>query len=189
MLAVERIVIPALNHLLATSAWARERLVPFAGMRAKIEAGFVDLRLEIASDGVFRPTSDTSAAEVTITLPSDFAVLFVVDRKRVFQSARIAGTADFAEALAFVFRHLSWDAEADLASLIGDIPARRLEQLRRGTQAQLLDSLKRTAENVGEYVVEEAHLVVPSREIEQFSGEVNRLRDDCARLEKRLSRL
>lgn len=189
MTSLERVILPALNHLLAGESWASARLRPFAGCRTRIEAGWVALRLVVDERGYFALAEGEGEPDVTIALPADTALLFVVDRKRIFQSARIAGSADFAEALAFVFRNLRWDVEADLARIVGDIPARRLEQLRKGSVARIEEGGKRLVQNLAEYATEESSLLVPRREIEDFAGEVSRLRDDCARLEKRLARL
>jgi hypothetical protein len=50
----------------------------------------------------------------------------LLDRDALFASVKLSGSADLAECLAFVFRNLGWDIEEDLASVLGDIPARRL---------------------------------------------------------------
>jgi ubiquinone biosynthesis protein UbiJ len=51
------------------------------------------------------------------------------------------------------------------------------------------DALSRGAENFAEYAVEESGLVAASRDLNAFGSAVNQVRDDVARLEKRISRL
>jgi len=96
---------------------------------------------------------------------------------------------DVAETLAFVFRNLKWDAEADLAAVIGDIPAHRLVKIGRSLADSLQVAARNTAENIREYAVEESAMLVVPADMASFGEAVNRLRDDVARLEKRLVKL
>lgn len=186
---IERLILPALNHLISGETWAKNRLRPYAGNQVLIDATPLRLYLAVDGDGFFTPGSVDQPAAVTITLPGDAAVRFLLDRQSVFQSAKLSGSADFAEALAFVFRNLQWDVEADLAKVLGDIPARRLEMLRVRALKQGRESLARTAQNIAEYAAEESGSLVTRRDIECFDHELDRLRDDLARLEKRIQRL
>jgi len=185
----DAMITAALNHLLLGEPWARERLRAHAGAQALIQAGVFDVYLLVDSTGVFERGSPDQAAAVTITLPPDTAFRLLADRSSVFQAARLSGSADFAETLAFVFRNLRWDVEADLARLVGDIPARRLEMLRQKLLGQVTDSAQRTFRNLAEYASEESDWLAPRRDIDAFGRDVDVLRDDLARLEKRLSRL
>jgi ubiquinone biosynthesis accessory factor UbiJ len=189
MQALERAAVATLNHLVARESWAQERLRRHPGQQAEIIAGTFRLRLGLGSEGLFETAAAGKEPAVTITLPDDFPAKMLVDRDQLFASARIAGSADFAETLAFVFRNLRWDAEDDLAAIVGDIPAHRLVQAGRQLVAWQAGALKNLAGNVSEYVVEEAHLVTPGRDIDLFARSVRELRDDVARLEKRIQHL
>lgn len=189
MAVLANTIIRVLNHLVAGEPWAAERLRTFAGQHLLIEAGPLRIPLALAGDGQFTESLDGSTPDVTITLPADFPALLLVDRSKVFASAKLAGSADFAEALAFVFRNLRWDVEADIAALVGDIAARRLVQAGRHLHAWQSDALSRAGANLSEYLSEESELIVPARELSRFTQEVSALRDDLARLEKRLQRL
>jgi ubiquinone biosynthesis accessory factor UbiJ len=109
--------------------------------------------------------------------------------KALFAGIRLAGSADIAEALAFVFRNLRWDVEEDLARFVGDIPARRLSLLGQSSWLGNRRNGSPLTANLAEYVSEEAQFVVPAREVSGFASEIDRLRDDLARLEKRVQRL
>lgn len=186
---LERLLCRPLNHVLIQSEWAPERLKPFTGAQLRMAVGALCIDLVINAAGTFEVGDAARPADVTVTLPADTFVLLVTDRARVFPSAKLSGSADLAEALGFVFRNLSWDAEADLAQLIGDVPAHRLERLRQSVFAQTQQAFQRTADNVSEYLREETALLVRQDEVVQFNDAVSVLRDDLARLEKRLSRL
>jgi ubiquinone biosynthesis protein UbiJ len=113
----------------------------------------------------------------------------LVDRNSLFSSVKIAGSVDIAESLAFVFRHLRWDAEADLANLVGDIPARRLVLLAGHLGHQAQESAKRLIDNMAEYAVEDSTLLAAKRDVVSFGKAIDQLGDDMARLEKRIARL
>lgn len=189
MASIESILVPALNHLLDGEPWAVERLRSHSGARLQIEAGPLVLALVINAQGQFSPCDTTSPALVTITLPADLPVKLMVDRDNLFSSVRLSGSADLAETLAFVFRNLRWDAEGDLARLVGDIPARRTLMTLRDLSAHCLGSARRVVDNVSEYIREDSGLLVNQLEIGSFGSEINRLRDDLARLEKRVASL
>lgn len=183
------LTIRALNHLIQGEDWAQERLRSHAGAQVLIEAGPFAIRLGVDRQGLFHPGNAERAADVTISLPPDVPVRLLLDRDKLFSSVKLGGSADIAESLAFVLRNLEWDVEADLARVLGDIPARRLARLGKSLAKGIQDSLRKAAENVVEYAVEESSMLAAKRKIAEFGSEVDRLRDDVARLEQRISRL
>lgn len=182
-------VVPLLNHLLEREDWARQRLLPFAGQVVRIEGLPFTLNLSVGDSGVFRATGADDTAAVTIALPGDAPLRMLGDPSSLFGAARLSGPANFAETLAFVFRNLRWDYEADLAAVIGDIPARRLARSLAGGLAWQRSAAERLGRNAAEFATEEGGLVTPARDLAQFAQAVDQLRDDLARLEKRISRL
>lgn len=189
MTALHKPLVAALTHLLARENWARERLRPFAGAVVRIDGGPLTVLLRIDEHGQLTEAEAGAPAAVTLSLPVDAPVRLLFDRQSLFAGIRLAGSADIAEALAFVFRNLRWDIEADLARLVGDIAARRLSLLGASLGRQLSEGGQRLAANVAEYASEESGVLVSAREAAAFACEVDRLRDDLARLEKRLQRL
>ncbi|MBK8119690.1 MAG: hypothetical protein IPK39_11305 [Sulfuritalea sp.] len=105
------------------------------------------------------------------------------------RAARIEGSAEFAEALGFVIRNLRWDAEEDLSKIVGDIAARRMVSSTREFAAWQKQAARNFAENLAEYFTEEQPLIAGRIAIADFTADIDRLRDDVARLEKRLQRL
>lgn len=182
--------VAALNHLLGQEPWARERLRGFAGQRARLALGALTFDLCVTAEGCFAAPQDAEGTPaVTIELPGDAALRYAGDPEALFAKARIVGAADFAEAIGFVFRHVRWDFEGDLAAFVGDIPARRLAQLHRRWLAWQRSAARRLAENGSEYLTEEGRMLTSSRTLEEFCQHIDTLRDDVARLEKRLARL
>lgn len=189
MSVLHKPVVAALDHLLTRESWARERLRPHAGAVVRIDGGALLLTLRIDEHGMLVACETGVEPDVTLTLPADAPFRLLLDRQSLFAGIRLAGSADIAEALAFVFRNLRWDVEEDLARVVGDIPARRLNLLGRRLLQQIGETGRRLTVNVAEYASEEAQIVVPAREVVSFTSEVDRLRDDLARLEKRVQRL
>jgi ubiquinone biosynthesis protein UbiJ len=185
----DKLIFGSLNHLLASENWATDRLRPFSGSQILIQTGLIDLHLLITEQGLFAPAEKTLTPDVTLTLPDDAPVRFLTDRASLFASVKLSGSADIAESLAFVMRNLRWDVEADMAQIIGDIAARRVARTGTYLADQLKESVKRAAENFAEYATEDSSLLVPDREIMIFNSAVDALRDDVARLEKRIARL
>ena len=86
-------------------------------------------------------------------------------------------------------RNLRWDSEADLARVLGDIPARRLDQLARRSLAQTRDVAGRSISNLSEYLTDESGLVLHSSDFASLIAERSALERDLAQLELRLTTL
>lgn len=181
--------IRAINHLISVEPWASERLRQHAGARVSIDLQFTQLQLLVGGDGLFQLPETGQQPDVIIRLPADAPLNLLLARDSFFASVKIEGAVDLAESLAFVFRNLRWDVEADLAEVVGDIVAHRIVRIGRSFAAALMDAGERTSRNVAEYVTEEARWVVTPPEMAGFGTDVDRLRDDLARLEKRIARL
>lgn len=178
-----------LNHLLQAEGWALARLKPFAGQHARFELGPLAQSFVVAGDGSLHACNESASAAVTVRLPDDAPLRLIKDQASLFGSARIAGSADFAEALGFVARNLRWDVEADLARAIGDIAAHRVVGSGRRVAAGLTDGLQRFAANLGEFAGEERAPVVATAESTAFRLDLARLSEEMARLEARIARL
>ncbi len=184
-----RLITVGLNHVISGEPWASERLRKHAGSHILIDSTVFRFQLAIDQEGLFRIADATNPADVTLTLPVDTPVRLMLDRARWLSSVRLAGSVDLAETLGFVFRHLNWDVEADLAKLIGDIAAHRIARAGRALGEALQRSLHGASENLVEFATQEVRFVVQHHEVDDFTLAVSGLRDDLARLEKRIERL
>lgn len=180
-----------LNHVLAQSAWARTQLLPFAGRQARLQLPIGPIDFVIAEDGTGQTIAEgvESTPDVTITLPLETPFLALQGKEKVFAAARIEGSADFAEALGFVLRNLSWDAEADLARVVGDIAAHRLMGGLNAFVGWQKQAARRLAENVAEYASEEQNLLLGGRDMGSFKHRVAALATGITNLEQRLQKL
>lgn len=190
MQALRSIGIASLNHLISAESWAQERLRQTAGARLTIEIPeLLQLGLAINEHGFFIPSEGDSTPDVSLVLTKDVLVKALFQPDRIFSSVRVLGSADVAENLAFVLRNLSWDAEGDMARVFGDVVARRVSMWGRSLAEGLRQGGRKFTENVREYAVEESKLLAAPEDLDQFNFAVSSLRDDVARLEKRLSKL
>jgi ubiquinone biosynthesis protein UbiJ len=187
---IDRVVLAGLNHVLGQSAWAREKLRPFAGRHARLSVPPFQLALTVAADGYFADAGEGVTADVNIALPTDTPMLLAQGGlARVMQAARVEGGAEFATELAFVLKNLRWDYEEDLSRLVGDIAAHRLAggiQALAGWQRQAAGNL---VDNLVEYATEENPLVVGHGEHKMFADEIVELLDALQRSERRVDRL
>ena len=187
---IEGSVLAALNHLLEQQPWAAERLRPFAGQGVEFRCvPFPDLRLRITANGLLDSAQPETASALVVKLnPGTLPLLLARDetaRKRV----EIEGSADLAGAVDYLFRHLGWDFEEDLSRVFGDIVAHRLASGGKALAAWHGDTALRLAESFAEYWTEEQPLLARPADVEKVCRKVDTLRDDVARLEKRIERL
>jgi len=176
----------AINHLLGQAAWAREKLIPFAGHAAQIKLPPFEAAFVVTPDGSIAAPPADATLEVTIALPATTPLLALQGKDAVMRAARIEGSAEFAQSLGFVIRNLRWDAEEDLSRLVGDVAAHRIVRGGKEFVAWQQQAAQNFAANLAEYFTEEQPLVAKKADLNAFSADVDRMRDDVARLEKRL---
>lgn len=179
--------IALLNRMLAEESWARDRLAPFAGRSARFEASPFSLRLRIEG-GAFAAAGD-EPPDVTIGMSLANLPLALSDPQAAMRDVSLKGDAEFAQALAFVLQNLRPDPEEPLSRLIGDVAAQRVVGLLRTGAAQWRELAERMLDNTANYFVVENPMVVGRAEVIEYSSAVNRLRDDLARLSKRIERM
>lgn len=178
----------ALNRLLDADPQARERLAPFAGETVELRAApLPGLRFVILPGG--RIEAGGEAPALVISLGPAAAAAWLRGEEHFMRSVDVAGDARLASEVMVLLRHLRWDAEEDLAKVVGDVAAHRLTDLARSFAAWQVDAARRLAEAFADYAVEEKRLLVSRRDLAYFSSEVARLRDAVERLDKRVRRL
>lgn len=190
MTSLESPIAAGLNRLLESESWARERLAPFAGDTVEFALPPLPaLRLGIEPDGRLRPATREIAASLLVRLRPDAAAAFLRGEDHFMRAIDVSGNARLASEVLVLVRHLRWDVEEDLASVVGDVAAHRLVGWASAFAAWQRDAITRLADSAMEYVLEERRMLVARGEFEAHVSEVARLRDALARLEQRLRRL
>lgn len=186
---LESFVLPAVNHVLRGNRWALARLTPLAGRVVRFEAAPFILRLAIRDDGVLEAAASDAVPDATIRVTPGVAARLLARDKSAWSEVDVSGDTELAATVNQVWRNVRWDFEEDLARLFGDIPAHRMAEAGRRLQRWSEQSADSVARSLAEYWTEEAPLIASRYDIEQFNAEVDGLRDDAARLEKRIERL
>jgi ubiquinone biosynthesis protein UbiJ len=184
-----KVLITTANHLLRQAPWAREKLQPFAGQCVKISLPPFSVVFNITPEGLVATATTNTEPAVSIDLPANTPFLVPQGHAAIMHAARISGPAEFAQSLGYVLQHLRWDVEEDFSHIFGDIISHRLVA---GAHIFFTSQKKRAvnlAENISEYLIEEQPTLVRRITIADFSTDVDKLRDDMARLEKKLDRL
>jgi len=132
-------------------------------------------------------TSVTSSLVVTLK-PAALPLLLGRDATALKQ-VDVEGSAELAGTVQYLARHLSWDVEEDLSRVFGDVVAHTLVSQSKAFAAWQREAATRLAENLAEYWTEEQPLIARASDVEKFCREVDTLRDDLARVEKRIERL
>lgn len=185
--------LPVINRALRDDSWAAGRLSAFAGASLRIAlADRTLLRYRIEPDGLLAAHQVFGHDEPTLSieLPANAAALLISHgRQGVIKAAKIRGNVELANTLNEVMDQIRPDPEAFLASKVGDIAAHRamslLLTMKQGAE-QLATRLK---DQFSEHIAEGQSVIVPNPEVLQFVADVDRLRNDVARLEQRLQKI
>jgi ubiquinone biosynthesis protein UbiJ len=187
---IERGALAGLNHLLTQQPWAAERLRPFAGQAVEFRCPpFPDLRVRITDNGLLDRTQTDAASTLVVKLTAGALPFLLARDETARRQVEIEGSADLASTVDYLFRNLTWDVEEDLSRVFGDIVAHRLASGGRAFAAWQREAVLRLAENLVEYWTEEQPLLARPADVENFCRNVDTLRDDVARLEKRIEHL
>ncbi|MFZ9642273.1 MAG: ubiquinone biosynthesis accessory factor UbiJ [Candidatus Methylopumilus sp.] len=178
-----------LNHLVTQNSWARAELLPFSGKTVALNMPPVRASLTILEDGGLAMTGEALQADASIQLSPSLALRLLANDVAAMSQVQIEGETELAKTLAKVLQNIQWDYEEDLSKLIGDIPANKLSTFAKNTAQQAKQQTVNLLEMATEYWQEEHALIAKKRHVEAFVQQVDTLRDDVARAEKRLAQL
>ena len=102
---------------------------------------------------------------------------------------KIDGDTHLATEFSKVLQQMRWDIEEDLSHLVGDIAANKVVA---GSQKLAQETKKQTinlAEMLSEYWQEEKLVIAKKWQVEKFVQDVDSLKSDIARFEKKLQKL
>jgi len=177
----------ALNHLLAAEAWARDKLKPYAGQCVEFRSPPLPvLHLEILDTGLLRAAAEDASSNLVVNIGVAALPAALRGEDALMREIGIEGNADLASTVQYLFRHLRWDIAEDLSKVLGDVVAQRMVSEGRRFATWNREAAEKLAQNFAEYWVEEQPLLARPAEVRQFLADVDQLRDDLARLEKRI---
>ena len=178
-----------LNHLVTQNQWARGALLPFSGKTVRFNMPPAQASLTVLEDGGLAMAGETLYADASIQLSPSLALRLLAKDENAMSQVRIEGDTDLAKALAKVLQNIKWDYEEDLSKIVGDISANKANAFVKSSADEAKKQAINFVEMTAEYWQEENPLIAKKRHVEAFVQNVDALRDDVERLEKRLAKL
>jgi ubiquinone biosynthesis accessory factor UbiJ len=183
-----------LNRCIAESTRAQECRQRLRGRKLGVAIRGVpfDFTLAVDDDRVRVQFGITADADVRIeTGLLEALALLEADSIESLRStgAKIRGDLHVADDFGALLRHAKPDVEEELSRWLGDVPAHALATLARRTVGWAHGARMAGEQNVADFLKSESRLLADPLEAARFAREVERIRDDVARLEQRLERL
>jgi len=179
----------AANHVLRATPLALERLRRHAGRTVGFAVGPVDLAFTVQTTGELLPALPGTGRDLDVRASPFLLPRLALGDEAAFRDIAMTGDMELAQEVSFLLRNLRWDAEEDLARLVGDVAAHRIARAARTVLRETREAGLRGAQALAEYATEEAGLAATRVRIDGFVEDVARLRDDVDRLDKRIGRL
>lgn len=181
-----------INQALALDEVAQQAMAKLAGktLLIQIEGTPLSWYFSPQADGFLKMPQSVDYSDVIISgMP--FSLLRLLSEPTLLTTgiATLRGEMKVAQDFMKVFAQLQIDWEEQLAKLIGDIAAHKMGNFARNAQQYSQQTLNHFQQNTVEYLQEENHFLPTHPELTIFYNEVDSLRSDVARLEKRLERL
>jgi len=180
----------ALNRLLGAEPWARDKLKAHAGQCVELRAPPLPaLQLEILDSGLMARAPGNAVTNLTVSIRPGALPALLRGKDAFLREIGIDGNADLAGTAQDLFRNLRWDVEEDLSHVIGDALAHRVVEQGKRVTGWGREAAERLAQNFAEYWTEEQPLLARLSDLRQFVADVEHLRADLARIQKRIEAL
>jgi ubiquinone biosynthesis protein UbiJ len=183
-----------LNRNIAGSAVARRLCRQLDGKMLAVHITGLRLSLFFRSEGERMSIDTTSADAPAASLSGTPLALLRLAGPTPEAAIRggsitIQGDAEVAQAFSELLKQAQPDLEEELSRVIGDVAAHQLGNVASaalGFGRQAVDTMR---QNVAEYLQEEGRDLPTRTEVDEFFADVDKLRDDLARLEARFANL
>ncbi len=182
-------LVAAINHLLRTASWARTRLAPHAGKTAHFDVAPFAVTFVISDRGDIENSALTGPADASFKLTPGTVLRVLAADENAWREVQSDGDTALARDILYIAQNLRWDIEEDLSRVFGDIAAHRMVQAGDDFRRWQRATAEQLARSAAAYWTEERPLIAARRDIERYVREVDVLRDDVARAEKRLANL
>ena len=185
-----------LNQHIQESSTAQDRLFALAGrsLAINIQNFGTNLRLDAEQTRLgVSMISDDSIVATTATIsgtPLTLLNLLNVSTLADFRAAGVEFSGDIqtAEAFAELLRLARPDLEEELSHLVGDIVAHKMARSVRRMKGWGTHAIDALTMDTSEFLQEEIRQLPPRVEVESFSREVERLREDTDRTAQRVDK-
>jgi ubiquinone biosynthesis protein UbiJ len=183
-----------LNEQIEASTAARERLAELEGKRFGVTVAGTSLKFSAEAVSGSMLLEHGTGTGVDVEIRGGAIDLLKLARSANLSDLRdsgctLSGDISVAEQFADLLRLAIPEPEALLADWIGDMPAHALGQAARGLAGWGGRARNAFEQNLAEYLQEEKPTLIPPALAKEFSREVDRIRDDVARAERRIELL
>lgn len=183
-----------LQHLTNQNNWSRPYLMPFAGKVVQFDFVLAKANLQILEDGSLSLAGESfsnqsTQADATVHIPPSLALRLATKDEAAKMCIKIDGDTQLATEFSKVLQNMRWDIEEDLSHVTGDIAAFKIGELSKKTFAEMRQQSINAAEMLSEFWQEEKPILAKKRHVEQFNADVDTLKSDVARFEKRFAKL
>lgn len=178
-----------LQHLIGQNSWARDSLLPFAGQSVQFNVAIIHANLVILEDGSLAIAGESNPPDATISIAPSVALRLMAQDNTAKREVEIIGDTHLASELAKVFTNMRWDYADDLSRVIGDVPAHHVTTFAQNAIETVQDTGQNLVDMLAEYWQEEKPMIAKKMAVEKFNADVDALRADVARLEKKLKKL
>lgn len=178
-----------LQHITDQNNWAKPHLAPFSGSTIQFDFSVIQANLQILEDGSLCIAGETPQIDATVHIPPSLALRLLAKDEAAKSYIKIDGDVHLATEVSKVLQLMRWDIEEDLSKAVGDIAAFKIGEVSKNTFAEVKKQTVNVAEMLTEYWQEEKNILTKKRHLEQFIQQVDTLRNDVERLEKRLEKL
>jgi ubiquinone biosynthesis accessory factor UbiJ len=183
-----------LDRNVADSPRARELLARLNGKRLRITARFTPWQVTVTAtaNSLLLSKSDKAAADAELSgTPMSLMQLLSEPPQDVIRRGSVQLTGDSEAATLFqeLAALLRPDVEAELARVVGDVPAFGAGQLLRRALKYGRSVRETGMQNVGEYLTHERRELIPKAEARPYLDGVDQVREATDRLSARITRL
>ncbi len=178
-----------LQHITSQNEWSRPHLQPFAGKVVAFDFVLAKVNLLILEDGSLAIAGETASPEATIHTPPSLVLRMLAKDEAAKMFFKIDGDTQLATEFSKVLQNMRWDIEEDLSHVTGDIAAFKIGEFSKKAFTEMRQQSINSAEMLSEFWQEEKPILAKKRHVQQFNADVDTLKSDVARFEKRLEKL
>jgi ubiquinone biosynthesis protein UbiJ len=178
-----------LQHITLQNSWSKPYLSLFAGQILQFDFVLAKANLLILEDGSLSLAGETATPDAKIHLPPSLALRLMANDEAAKMQIKIEGDAHLATEVSKILQKMRWDIEEDLSQITGDIAASKIGEITHKVASEIKQKSHQLADMLTEYWQEEKPILAKKRHVAQFNQDVDTLKSDVARFEKKLQKL
>lgn len=174
------------SQLLATQAWAPERLIPFAGQIIQIELPILTTHWRITSAGLLNCIT-TPQEPINLFVKIDWTALPLLrsQPEEALKHIHLSGQSALMAQIGFLGTHFRPDLEELSSHFLGDEWAHRLGRLMQKGGNWSKNQQEHWRANLSDYLTEESRWLIHRREWKYFTQQLKALQLAVDQLEQR----